>query len=199
MKNTFKGIISFLALIVTLAFVTPGMSEANTTDNINNEDANEVFNVMKKYSTTSPDGTNTYDLEAIEKALQNNPMKEEVLNEIKNINGTNGLENLNKTDNTYIQKSGGVTACGTLYGKKENPKYYNYYNTCVKNKMLAAYGPLQFTTSIVNYIMNKQWEKAWTYVLKSGIKSSLPGFIVTAANAQITCLNAAQKKYKPCI
>ena len=43
--------------------------------------------------------------------------------------------------------------------------------------------------------MNKSWKKEFSIL----VKSSLLGFLVTASHAQITCLNAAQKKYKPCI
>ncbi|PKE05702.1 hypothetical protein CW676_12160 [Macrococcoides caseolyticum] len=199
MKNTFKGILCLLVLVITFAFITPDVSKANTTNDISNYNANQILDVMKKYSSANPDGTVSYNLESIEKSLENNPYKSEVLKELKKVNGTNGLENLNKTYNLEIQKIGGVTACGTLYGKKENPKYYNYYNTCVKNKMIAAYGPVQAMTSFVDAIMNKSWKKGFTILVKSGIKSSFPGFLITASHAQITCLNAAQKKYKPCI
>lgn len=119
MKNTFKSILCLLVLVITFAFITLDVSKANTTNDISDYNANQILDVMKKYSSANPDGTVSYNFESIEESLENNPYKSEVLIELKKVNGTNVLENLNKTYNLEIQKSGGVTACGTLYGKKK--------------------------------------------------------------------------------
>lgn len=49
--------------------------------------------------------------------------------------------------------------------------------------MIAAYGPVQAMTSFVDAIMNKSWKKGFSILVESGIKSSLPGFLVTASHA----------------
>ncbi|TDL95552.1 hypothetical protein [Macrococcus carouselicus] len=214
----FKSLLRLVLIFVLLFSI--GMnpyieSKAHASSNNSDKYYDQIIEVTQSNISVNDKGIVTYNLEAMEEELKDNPYKNEALTQAKMLNNKS-IDILDSAENPEAAESNNRAlstqariaspdsrqlACG-IQGKKVNTKYYQSLDACVgkKVKSLVTLGGLLsgFGKQFIDDVANGKWKNVRTTLGKAGKSSaSIGGIVVTLATIQYTCIKAAQKKYPP--
>ncbi|MGX4667806.1 hypothetical protein JNUCC74_01055 [Cerasibacillus sp. JNUCC 74] len=184
MRKLFLSFIVF-ALLITNFSIPVNASEANVYDEKEVEELANVLEILfdKSIVYGIDGGPVGYSRGILEKELSKFPEYIYLIDELEK-------EGVLIDDNRLNQSSIQIRSL-----RRENPKWVNYSERCIRKGLSNAFGPAAIT-GVWEAIRDGNFKKGAKKLLKLGVKGSIPGIMATAMWEVNKCNSKANKKYK---